>query len=215
MVSPDSERTFATHLGAAIELEPADITADMFEGYTHFYIEGYMVQHHELIRHAVELAADKNMDIILDLGSFNVVEDNLEFLHFLVKDYATVVFANADEAFVYSKGKTAEEALNERAKDCWVAVVKTGREGSLIQNSKQVFRIPAPKVNCIDTTGAGDLYAAGFLYGMLNGVNLLLCGEIASILAGRVIEIIGARIPDETWTEIKESVKKVMYRQLG
>jgi sugar/nucleoside kinase (ribokinase family) len=215
LISPDSERTFATYLGAAIELEPEDITADMFEGYTHFYIEGYMVQHHELIRHAVELAVEKNMDIILDLGSFNVVEDNLEFLHFLVKDYANVVFANADEAFVYSKGKTAEEALAELAEDCWIAVVKIGKEGSLIQNSKQIFKFPAPKVHCIDTTGAGDLYAAGFIYGMLNGMNLLLCGEIATILAGSVIEIIGARIPTETWPKIKESVKKVMYKQLG
>ena len=215
LISPDSERTFATHLGAAVELEPGDLTSEMFDGYTHFYIEGYLVQHHELIRRAVELATDNNLDVILDLGSFNVVEDNLDFLHFLVKEYANVVFANADEARVYSGGKNMEDALAELAEECWIAVVKTGKDGSLIQNGEQIFRVSANKVNCIDTTGAGDLYAAGFIYGMLNDLNLGLCGEIGSILAGKVIEVIGARIPDETWSRIKETVKTVIYKQLN
>ena len=215
LVSPDGERTFATYLGAAIELEPDELTSDMFQGYTHFYVEGYLVQHHGLVRRAVELATDNNLKVILDLASFNVVEDNLDFLHFLVKEYADVVFANADEARVFSNGKKPEEALSEIAKDCWIAVVKTGRNGSLIQNGEQVFRVPAAMANCIDTTGAGDLYAAGFLYGMLNGMNLSVCGETGSILAGKVIEIIGARIPDATWAEIRDLVKNVTYKQLG
>ena len=214
LVSPDGERTFATYLGAAVDLEPGDLIPDMFQGYTHFYIEGYLVQHHELIRRAVELAMENNLKIILDLASFNVVADNLDFLHFLVKEYADVVFANADEARVYSHGKNPEDALSEIAKDCWIAVVKTGKDGSLIQNGNQIFRIQAASANCIDTTGAGDLYAAGFLYGMLNNLHLPLCGEIGSILAGKVIEIMGARIPDASWTEIKESVKNVVYKQL-
>jgi len=215
LVSPDGERTFATYLGAAVELEPDDLTSNMFQGYTHFYIEGYLVQHHELIRRAVELAMENDLKVILDLASFNVVKDNLDFLHFLVKEYADVVFANADEACVFSNGKKPEDALSEIAKDCWIAVVKTGKDGSLIQNGKQVFRIQATRANCIDTTGAGDLYAAGFLYGLLNRLHLPLCGEIGSILAGKVIELIGARIPDALWTEIKDSVKNVVYKQLG
>ena len=214
LVSPDSERTFATHLGAAVELEPNDLTSDIFQSYTHFYIEGYLVQHHELIRRAVELAKENSLDVILDLASFNVVEDNRDFLRFLVKEYADVVFSNADEARVFTDGKNPEDALAEIAEDCWIAVVKTGKDGSLIQNGKKVFRVPASKVNCIDTTGAGDLYAAGFLYGVLNNLDLPLCGEIGSILAGKVIEVIGARIPDATWPEIKDMVKNVIYKQL-
>ena len=214
LVTPDSERTFATHLGAAVELEPGDLTSDMFAGYTHFYIEGYLAQHHELIRHAVELAQENDMDVILDLASFNVVEDNLDFLHFMVKEYANVVFANADEARVFSNGKNPEDALAELAKECWIAVVKMGKDGSLIQNGEQVYRIPATKANCIDTTGAGDLYAAGFLYGMLSNLALPVCGEIGSILAGKVIEQIGARIPDANWPKIKELVKNVIYKQI-
>ena len=210
LVSPDSERTFATCLGAAVELTPDDLTSEMFEGYTHFYIEGYLVQHRELIRRAVELALENNLDVLLDLASFNVVERNLNFLQTLVKEYSTVVFANAEEARAYSKGKDTEDSLAELAKDCWIAVVKTGKDGSLIQNGQQIFKVPATNVNSIDTTGAGDLYAAGFLYGMLNGANLPVCGEIGSILAGKVIEVFGAKIPDETWTEIRETVKNVI-----
>jgi sugar/nucleoside kinase (ribokinase family) len=215
LVSPDGERTFATYLGAAVDFEPGDLTSDMFHGYTHFYVEGYLVQHHELIRHAMELAAENGLDVILDLASYNVVEDNLDFLRFLVKEYANIVFANADEARVYSNGKRPEYAVADLAKDCWVAVVKTGKDGSLIQNGKQQYKVPATRVNCIDTTGAGDLYAAGFLYGMFNGLSLPLCGEIGSILAGKVIEVIGAKIPDATWTEIKDLVKNIIYKQLG
>ena len=214
LVSPDGERTFATFLGAAVELEPNDLSSEMFQDFTHLYIEGYLVQNHELVRRAVELAMGNNLKVILDLASFNVVEDNLDFLHFLVKEYADVVFANADEARVFTQGKNPEDALSEIAEKCWIAVVKTGKNGSLIQNGKQLFRISAAEANCIDTTGAGDLYAAGFLYGMLNGLHLPLCGEIGSILAGKVIEHIGGRIPDNRWTDIRESVKKVIYKQL-
>jgi sugar/nucleoside kinase (ribokinase family) len=214
LVSPDGERTFATHLGAAVELEPNDLTSDLFQGYTHFYVEGYLVQHHELIRRAVELAKENSLDVIIDLASFNVVEDNLEFLRFLVKEYADVVFANADEARAFTEGKRPEDALEEIAENCWIAIVKTGKDGSLIQSGRQTCRVPAEKVNCIDTTGAGDLYAAGFLYGMLNNLDMSLCGEIGSILAGKVIEVIGARIPDATWPEIKDRVKKVTYKQI-
>ncbi len=215
LVSPDSERTFATYLGAAIGLEPADLTANMFSGYTHLYIEGYLVQHHGLIRQAVELAKECGLDVVLDLASFNVVADNLDFLRFLVKEYADVVFANAEEAKIFTNGKSPEEALNEIAQDCWIAVVKVGKSGSLVQNGQNMYHIPAMPVNCIDTTGAGDLYAAGFMYGLLNDLSLPLCGEVGSILAGKVIEVIGAKIPDATWPEIKKSIKQVIYKQIG
>ena len=213
LVSPDSERTFATYLGTSLDLKPDDLSSEMFAGYTHFYVEGYLVQNRELIRHAVELAVENDLDVIIDLASFNVVERNLNFLQSLVNEFATVVFANADEARAYSKGKNIEDALAELAKACWIAVVKTGKDGSLIQNEQQVFKVPATKVNCLDTTGAGDLYAAGFLYGMLNGANLPLCGEIGSIIAGKVIEVFGAKIPDETWTEIKKTVQHIIDNQ--
>ncbi|MDR2038161.1 MAG: adenosine kinase [Bacteroidales bacterium] len=214
LVSRNGERTFATYLGAAVEMEPIDLNADLFQNYSHFYIEGYLVQHHELIRKAVELAKESGLDVVLDLASFNVVEDNLDFLHFLVKEYADIVFANTEEAKAFTGLKDPEKALNAIAQDCWIAVVKRGDKGSIIQNGKNVYHVPAEKVNCIDTTGAGDLYASGFLYGLFNNMKLSLCGEIGTILAGKVIEVMGAKIPDAEWPGLKERIKEVTYKQL-
>ncbi|MDR1671942.1 MAG: adenosine kinase [Bacteroidales bacterium] len=215
LVSRNGERTFATYLGAAVEMEPYDLNVSMFATHTHFYIEGYLVQHHELIRRAVELAKEAELEVIVDMASFNVVEDNLDFLHFLVKEYADIVFANADEAKAFTGQSNPAKALGEIAQDCWIAVVKTGEKGSLIQNGKHVYSVAARKVNCVDTTGAGDLYAAGFLYGFLNNLKLPLCGEIGSILAGKVIETMGAKIPDKAWQSVREEVKQVVYKQVG
>ncbi len=207
LISPDGERTFATFLGASIDMEPSELTAKMFQGYTHFYVEGYLVQHHGLIQRSVELAKEHGLEIILDMASFNVVEENLDFIHFLVKEYADIVFANAAEARVYSGKTDIQEALNEISKDCWITVVKNGASGSLIQNGKQVFHVEAKPVKVIDTTGAGDLYAAGFTYGLLNNFKLPECGKLGSYLAGKVIEVIGPKIPDKTWREIKKHMK--------
>ncbi|MDR3094213.1 MAG: adenosine kinase [Bacteroidales bacterium] len=213
LVSRNGERTFATCLGAGGEMEPDELNVSLFEGYTHFYIEGYLMQHHELIRKAVELAKEAGLDVIIDMASYNVVEDNLDFLHFLVKEYADIVFANADEARIYTGESDPEKALAVIAKDCWISVVKVGDKGSLIQVGNAVSRVPALPVKCIDTTGAGDLYAAGFLYGMHHQLKYCLCGEMGTILAGKVIEVIGAKIPDEEWQDIQEQIKTVIYKQ--
>jgi sugar/nucleoside kinase (ribokinase family) len=212
LVSPNGERSFATYLGAAIEMEPADLPENIFPDYTHFYIEGYLVQHRELIERAVELAGNAGLSVILDLASFNVVEDNREFLRFLVGKYADIVFANEEEAFAYAGEKNPEKALHAIAQDCRIAIVKRGASGSLIQTGERMFRIDPIRVNCVDTTGAGDLYAAGFLYGLLNGLRLPLCGEIGSILAGKVIEVTGAKISGAVWPEIIEQVRNIAGR---
>ncbi|MDR0814527.1 MAG: adenosine kinase, partial [Bacteroidales bacterium] len=139
LVSRNGERTFATYLGAGGEMEPDELNVSMFKDYTHFYIEGYLMQHHELIRKAVELAKEAGLDVIIDMASFNVVEDNLDFLHFLVKEYADIVFANADEARAYTGESNPEKALAAIAEDCWITVVKVGAKGSLIQVGNSVY----------------------------------------------------------------------------
>jgi sugar/nucleoside kinase (ribokinase family) len=202
LITPDGERTFATYLGAAMDLEPDDLNPEIFEYYTHFYIEGYLMQHHELIRHACELATDNSLDVILDMGSSSVVESNHDFLKYLLKEYVNIVFANADEARSFSKEKDADKALEELAKDVLIAVVKHGKDGSVVQKGQQIRKISAIEANCIDTTGAGDLYAAGFMYGMLRAMKFNDCGEIGSLLAGKVIEVIGPKLSDEKWDEV-------------
>lgn len=206
LISPDSERTFATYLGAAVELSASHISegnhfADIFSRYHYFHIEGYLVINHDLIETALKTARKNNMIVSLDLASYNVVEANLDFLKKMLKTYVDIVFANEEEAKALT-GKDPEEALDELSGYCRIAVVKTGARGSMIRSGEEVHRISAIPVRPVDTTGAGDLYASGFLYGHSRDLPLQRCGEIGSLLAGNVISVIGAKMSKEHWEEI-------------
>lgn len=209
LISRDSERTMATYLGAAIELEANDLTIDPFQGYHYFLLEGYLVQNYNLVRKTAELAKKAHSQIAIDLASFNIVEQNLEFLHSIVDQYIDIVFANEEEAKSFTGKNDPEEALIEISKKCHIAVVKVGKEGSLIKQGQRQYRIPAITADCIDTTGAGDLYASGFFYGLTCGHPLDICGKIGSIVAAKIIEVIGAKMSEEKWTQVFDRVKAV------
>lgn len=208
MVSPDSERTFATYLGAAADLKPEDINSPDFEGYAVLYIEGYLVQDHRLIENTVKAAKEKGLKVAVDLSSFNVVEQNLDFLKRIISDYTDIVFANEEEALAYT-GLNPEKALEKIASQCEIAVVKTGKRGSLIKSRDEMIRVKSIHAVAVDTTGAGDGYAAGFLYGYTNGLNLEACGNIASLVSGKIVEVVGAKLPEEAWPEIRDLVKQL------
>ncbi|MGF7137873.1 adenosine kinase [Roseimarinus sediminis] len=209
LVTPDSERTFATYLGAAIELEPENFSIELFRGYDIAYIEGYLVQNHALVRKSAEMARKAGLSIALDLASYNVVQENLAFLKEIIEEYVDIIFANEEEAKAYT-GLDPDAALELLAQSCDIAVVKTGSKGSLIKHGDKVVRVAVEGTNCIDTTGAGDLYAAGFLYGFSRNLSLEKCGKLASLLAGKVISIYGARMDDELWTEINTRIKAII-----
>ena len=208
LISPDSERTFATFLGAAVELSAADLNNETFVGYDYFHIEGYLVQNHELLMKAVKLAKENKLIVSIDLASFNVVEENLEFLKSLVKEFVDIVFANEEEAKAFT-GKEPNAALDEIADYCNIAIVKIGKHGSMIKTNNITYKIDVIDAKSIDTTGAGDLYAAGFLYGLVNNFSMEQCGNIGSILSGKVIEVIGAKLDNQKWTEIKDLIAKI------
>lgn len=209
MVSPDSERTFATFLGAAVEMTADDITAEMFDGYDLLHIEGYLVFNEDLIEKAVKTAKEMGLQISLDLASFNVVDAKLDFLQRITKQYVDIIFANEEEAKSYTGQDDPKKALEIIAEQVTVSVVKIGKEGSLILKDNQIEKVGIIKVKAIDTTGAGDLYAAGFLYGYLNGLTLKQSGEIGSLLAGKVIEVMGAKISETTWESILKEVNNI------
>ncbi|MFC2096706.1 adenosine kinase [Bacteroidota bacterium] len=205
LVSKDSERTFATYLGAAIELSEEDIETKIFKEYTYCHIEGYLVMDHSLIKKIAETAKKCGLIVSLDLASYNVVEANLDFLQTLVSDYVDIVFANEEEAKAFT-GMEPEKALKKISEVCEIAVVKTGKNGSIISKGENIYSVKALSVNCIDTTGAGDLYAAGFLYGHANSYDLDECGKIGTILAGNVIQNIGAKMDSDQWLKIKSEI---------
>lgn len=207
-ISKDGERTFGTFLGAAALLSADELRKSDFLGYKYFYIEGYLVQSHTLIRRAIELAKEAGAQVILDLASYNVVEENKDFLLDIIPQYADIVFANEEEAKSLL-GVDAEEAVSLLAKQTEIAVVKVGEKGSWIQQGEEKVFVPAYKVDCIDSTGAGDLYAAGFIYGLINDCSLSVSGQIGTLLAAHVIQRVGAKIDDSKWNQIAEDVKKI------
>ncbi len=209
LVSPDSERTMATYLGAASDLIPAEFTPSVFSGYQYAYMEGYLIFNHDLIKTGVEMAKAAGLKVAIDLASFNVVEANLDFLKELVKTSIDIVFANEEEAKSFT-GKEPLEALHEIAQLCEIAIVKVGKEGSYIQRGQEVISIESIKAKAIDTTGAGDSYAAGFFYGLTHGCDLDTCGKIAAYISGKTVEVMGANLPDDQWPAINEEVRKIM-----
>lgn len=206
LISSDSERTMVTHLGAATDLSPFDFTPSLFKQYMYLYAEGYLVQNHELIKTAFEMAKNEGLITAIDMASYNIVKANISFLKELIVTSVDIVFANEKEAAALT-GKSPNEALNEIAVMCEIAVVKIGNEGSLIRRGNEKYKIDGIKANAIDTTGAGDNYAAGFLYGLTKGYSLEKCGKIASLVAGKVVEVLGANLPDSSWEEIKQLIQ--------
>lgn len=209
-ITPDGERTFGTYLGAASSLKAEDLSTDMFNGYTYLYIEGYLVQDHTMILRAIELAKGAGLQICLDMASYNIVENDLEFFTMLVNKYADIVFANEEEAKAFT-GKEPEEALSEIAEMCSIAIVKQGSKGSFIKKGTEKIHVNAlPVENVIDTTAAGDYYAAGFLYGLTSGYSLEKCATIGSLLAGNIIQVIGTSLSKEKWDEIKLNIQTIL-----
>lgn len=209
-VSPNSERTFGTYLGAAALLSPDCVQSEMFNGYQYLYIEGYLVQNHSLITHAMQLAKNKGLKICMDMSSYNIVAQDLDFFKYLMTDYVDIVFANEQEAKAYSKG-SIEDVLEVLGSTCEIAVVKVGSEGSYINRNGKITQVKAFSVNdVIDTNGAGDYYAAGFLYGLINNCSMAQCGRIGSLLSKEVIRVIGTHLADEQWTEIKLNIKQIL-----
>ena len=134
----------------------------MFKGYTYLFIEGYLVQDHDMILRAIELAKEAGLQICLDMASYNIVEQDHDFFSLLINKYVDIVFANEEEAKAFT-GKEPEEALDVIAKMCSIAIVKLGARGSLIRKGTEEVHVHAVTVDrVIDTTGAGDYFAAGF-----------------------------------------------------
>lgn len=206
----DGERTFAVYLGAALDLVPEDLTIEQFTGHDYFHIEGYLVQNQDLVRRAVELARKAGCTISIDLASYNVVESNNAFLHDIIENYVDIVFANETEAQAFTKLKDPHDSLVEIAKLCGIAIVKVGKAGSWVRSgNEEVFIEPWP-AKAIDATGAGDTYAAGFIYAHAMGLPLKACGETGSIIAAKVVEVIGTKIDIPRWRAAKQDIRQLM-----
>ena len=208
LISPDTERTFATHLGAATELTADDFREVDFIGYDILYMEGYLIIDRKLVETACRYARNAHMKIALDLASYNVVEAKHQDFKEIIEKYIDIVFANEEEARSFT-GCAPIEALEKLADLCEIAVVKAGSDGSWVRSGSEIFKIGTDKVKVVDTTGAGDLYASGFLYGYASGKSLEICGHYGSVAAGKVIEVLGARLDADKWMEIRKQISLI------
>jgi sugar/nucleoside kinase (ribokinase family) len=208
LITPDSERTFATHLGAAVELDADDLNSSDFKDYDILYLEGYLIFNKLLVETACKIAKENNMKIALDLASYNVVEAKLVDFREIVEKYVDIIFANEEEAKAFT-GLDAQTAVFRLSELCEIAVVKVGSQGSWLKRGEEVIKIGTIPVTCKDTTGAGDLYASGFLYGVATNDSLENCGLFGAILSGKVIEIPGARLDHTKWEEIKKMISEI------
>ncbi len=206
LISNDSERTFATHLGAAVELVADDLKPEDFKGYNILYLEGYLIFNKMLVERACIIAKENKMKVALDLASYNVVDAKLEDFKVIIEKYVDIIFANEEESKSFT-GLPAYEALGVLSCLCETAIVKVGKDGSIIKRGEEIIKIGTIPVNCVDTTGAGDLYASGFLYGYADRLSLEKCGVFGSVLAGHVIEIVGARMDKHRWKKIMSLLK--------
>ena len=208
-ISPDSERTFATYLGAAVELSTEDIDSNIFTGYDFLYLEGYLVQDHQLIEKALRLAKNSGLKVCIDLASYNIVDDHKDFFLQIIRDYVDILFANNLEAESLT-GEKPEKAIVTLGALSEIAVIKTGAEGSLAYSNGALTKIGIRPSSPVDTTGAGDMYAAGFLYGLIHNQPIEICGKIGAVIAGKVIEVYGAKMDESVWEKLRREIKTLM-----
>ena len=209
LISPDGERTMATFLGPAATLSPDDITESLLSGYGVIYIEGYLLVNPELIRETMRKAKALGLKVALDLSNFNIVNAFRGLLEEIIPAYVDILFSNESEAEAFT-GLPARQAAEVLSRQVSVSLVTLGKEGALVASDSSLLAVPAEGGKPLDTTGAGDHFAAGFLYGQSVGASLEQSAKIGSLLAGYVIDVIGAQIPDEHWEQIKLKVAAIL-----
>jgi sugar/nucleoside kinase (ribokinase family) len=197
-VTPDGERSMNTYLGACVELGPEDVEADKARGAKVTYFEGYLwdpPRAKEAIRLTASHAHAAGREVSMTLSDpFCVDRYRGEFLDLMRSGTVDIVFANSHEIRSLYQTASFEAALAAIRKDCKIAAVTRSEEGSVIVRGNETFLIDAIGIEeLVDTTGAGDLYAAGFLHGYTTGRSLKECGDLGSLAAGLVIQQIGPR----------------------
>lgn len=206
LVTPDAQRTMRTHLGAAAGLTPDEVRPPDFTGCGHAHVEGYLLFNERLLTAVLASAKQAGCTVSLDLGSFELVAQAGEKLRSLLSGYVDVVFANQDESRAFCGSQDPQSALSALGECCPTAAVKLGADGAWLLRDNEVAYVPAlPAERAVDSTGAGDYWAAGFLYGHLRGYSLGTCGLLGNILGCEVVQHVGAQIPRDNWQELKRN----------
>jgi len=204
-ITPDAERTFLTYLGSSHSLTDMKLEDHLFEGVRLFHLEGFQLVDPDLTITALKKAKRAGMTISMDLANIEIVRRNKDFLLKILPKYVDIVFCNEQEAKELF-GLPAKEACSALANFCEVAVVTMSERGCWTQSGNSLFYTPAFNVKAIDSTGAGDLFASGFLHGFLCEEPLQKCSWLGSLVSSYVVKVVGAEIPQALWKEIHDRI---------
>jgi len=205
VITPDAQRTMFSYLGASAETNPDEITSSLFENTALVHLEGYLLFNEKLMMSVLKAVKGAGALVSLDLASFTVVEAAKKLIEDICKEYVDIVIANEDEARVFTGISDEDKALEALAKKAPLAVLKVGKRGSYVAHGGMKYVVkPIGTEKPIDTTGAGDLWAAGFLYGLTHGMSIEKSGELGSACGYEVCQVVGASIPEAGWERIKK-----------
>ena len=211
LISPDGERTMATYLGPAATLTDGEISDEVLRQYDILYMEGYLISNEKLFLPILKRAKNLGLKVALDLSNFNIVYGFKDLLKEMIPAYVDILFSNESEAEAYT-GLPAGQAIAVMSKEVESCVVTLGKNGVLAYKDNLIISHPALSNRVVDTTGAGDHFAAGFLYGYAIGATLEQSVEIGSVLSGNVIETVGAQLAEGRWIQIKLKIEGIIRK---
>jgi sugar/nucleoside kinase (ribokinase family) len=197
LITPDAQRTMCTNLGAATHLGPGDIDKNVIQAAKVVYMEGYLFdppEAQEAFVEAADAAHDAGRKVALTLSDPFCVDRHRHSFQMLVQDHTDILFGNEEEIKSLYQVDDFDKALQHVRGHCEIACLTRSSKGSVVLSGEEVHIIdPRPLEKVVDTTGAGDQYAAGFLYGYTQGMDLRRSGEIATLTATEIISHVGAR----------------------
>jgi sugar/nucleoside kinase (ribokinase family) len=197
LVTPDAERTLCTYLGICRELGPDDVDVDAIHASKFLYVTGYLwdtESQKAAVLHAMRAARSAGVRVALSLSDpFCVHRHKADFLQ-IVQEHVDLLIGNHEEAQALTDTQTPQDAIRAMIPYCDLAVVTMGSQGALLREGETFYKIPAFKVEPVDTTGAGDMYAAGLLYGLTQGFSLEKTGYLAAYVAAQVVAKLGPRL---------------------
>lgn len=206
LITPDGQRTMRFFPGSSKEMESRFLHPDYFKNVKIVHLESYAFRNGNLIEKVMQLAKNAGAKVSIDLASFEIVRQYKEKMLELLPKYVDIVFANDDETHELT-GLPPQEGCLKLQEMCPIAVVLMGKEGCLVGSQGRLIQSPAFPAKVVDTTGAGDFFASGFIHAYLKGKSLEECASLGNRLGSAVVEVTGTELSPEKWQQIKQAAQ--------